>query len=149
MPWYWQWGVGCSQQSGSSESGTSSNTSNVQSETGSQTQNADLPVTSGQGESGTASDSKNVTATLYIGENGQFKEYPYTFSEKPTPDQLIQAIADTTGWNLTLADVTTSGKGGMTVSFSKECALFTGPPQQQKEEFHMYDAEQLDRTIFR
>ncbi len=41
----------CSQQSGSSESGTSSNTSNVQSETGSQTQNADLPVTSGQGES--------------------------------------------------------------------------------------------------
>ena len=35
-----------------------------------------------------------VTATLYIGENGQFKEYPYTFSEKPTPDQLIQAIAD-------------------------------------------------------
>lgn len=140
-------GVGCSQQSGSSESGTSSNTSNVQSETGSQTQNADLPVASGQGESGTASDSKNVTATLYIGENGQFKEYPYTFSEKPTPNQLIQAIADTTGWNLTLADVTTSGKGGMTVSFSKECALFTGPPQQQKEEFHMYDAEQLDRTI--
>ena len=54
---------------------------------------------------------RNVTATLYIGENGQFKEYPYTFSEKPTPDQLIQAIADTTGWNLTLADVTTSGKG--------------------------------------
>ncbi len=64
VPWYWQWGVGCSQQSGSSESGTSSNTSNVQSETGSQTQNADLPVTSGQGESGTASDSKNVTATF-------------------------------------------------------------------------------------
>ncbi len=46
-----------------------------------------------------------------------------------------------------MADVTTSGKGGMTISFSKESALFTGPPQQQKEEFHMYDAEQLDRTI--
>ena len=127
-------GVGCSQQSSSSESGTSSNTSNVQSESGSQTQNSDVPVSSVQGGAGTASDSKNVTATLYIGENGQFKEYPYTFSEKPTPDQLIQAIADTTGWNLTLADITTSGKGGMTISFSKE-------------EFHMYDAEQLDRTI--
>lgn len=140
-------GVGCSQQSSSSESGTSSNTSNVQSESGNQTQNTGVPASSGQAESSTASDSKNVTATLYIGENGKFKEYPYTFSEKPTPDQLIQAIADTTGWNLTLADVTTSGKGGMTISFSKECALFTGPPQQQKEEFHMYDAEQLDRTI--
>ena len=80
-------GVGCSQQSSSSESGTSSNTSNVQSESGSQTQNSDVPVSSVQGGAGTASDSKNVTATLYIGENGQFKEYPYTFSEKPTPDQ--------------------------------------------------------------
>ena len=118
-------GVGCSQQSGSSESGTSSNISNIQSETGSQTQNADIPVTSGQGESSIASESKSVTANLYIGANGQFKEYPYTFSEKPTPDQLIQAIADTTGWNLTLADVTTSGKGGMTISFSKESACRT------------------------
>ena len=140
-------GVGCSQQSSSSESGTSSNTSNVQIETGGGTQNTDVSVSSGQTVSNTASDSKNITATLYIGENGQFKEYPYTFSENPTPDQLIQAIADTTGWNLTLADITTSGKGGMTVSFAKDCALFTGLPQQQKEEFHMYDAEQLDRTI--
>ncbi len=138
-------GVGCSQQSSSSQSDT--NTSNVQSETGSHTQNTDVPVSSGQTESTTASDSKNVTATLYIGANGQFKEYPYTFSEDPTPALLIQAIADTTGWNLTLADITTSGKGGITVSFAKECALFTGPPEQQKDEFHMYDAEQLDRTI--
>ncbi len=72
-------GVGCSQQSSSSESGTSSNTSNVQSETGSQTQNADIPVTSGQGESSIASESKSVTANLYIGANGQFKEYPTHF----------------------------------------------------------------------
>lgn len=140
-------GVGCSQQSGSSESGTSSNTSNVQSKTSSHTQNVDVPVSSGQTESNTASDSNNVTATLFIGGNGQFREYPYTFSQSPTPDRLIQAIADTTGWNLTLEDITISGKGGMIVSFAKECTLFTGPPQQQKEEFHMYDAEQLDRTI--
>lgn len=140
-------GVGCSQQSSSSESGINSNISTVQSETGSHTQNTDIPASSNQSESNTASDSKNVTATLYIGENGQFKEYPYVFSEKPTPDQLIQAIADTTGWNLTLADITTSGKGGVAISFTKECVLFTGLPQQQKEEFHMYDAEQLDRTI--
>ena len=97
---------------------------------------------SSSSKSGTSSNTSNVQS-----ESGKFKEYPYTFSEKPTPDQLIQAIADTTGWNLTLSDITTSGKGGMTVSFSKECALFTGPPQQQKEEFHMYDVEQLDRTI--
>ena len=54
-------GVGCSQQSSSSESGTSSNTSNVQSESGSQTQNSDVPVSSVQGGAGTASDNPAYT----------------------------------------------------------------------------------------
>ncbi len=72
---------------------------------------------------------------MYIGENGQFKEYPYTFSEKPTPDQLIQAIADTTGWNLTLADVTTSGKGGMTYHSQKNVHCLQGHLNSKKKKF--------------
>ena len=35
----------------------------------------------------------------------------------------------------------------MTVCFSKESALFIGPPDPQKEDFFMFDAESLDRTI--
>ena len=40
-----------------------------------------------------------------------------------------------------------SGKGGMSVCLSSESALFTGPPDPQREQFFVYDAEQLAETI--
>lgn len=88
------------------------------------------------------------TATLYIGTKANgFTEYPMTYEGKLTPELLIQGIADLTGWNLTLAEPVISGKGGMSVCLSNESALFTGPPDPQKEEFHMYDVGQLAETI--
>lgn len=88
------------------------------------------------------------TATLYIGTKaGGFTEYPITYEGELTPELLIQGIADLTGWNLTLAEPVISGKGGMSVCLSNESALFVGPPDPQKEEFHMYDGEQLAETI--
>ena len=88
------------------------------------------------------------TVTLYIGTKaGGFAEYPITCEGELTPELLIQGIADLTGWDLTLAEPVISGKGGMSVCLSSESALFTGPPDPQKDEFHMYDAEQLAETI--
>lgn len=133
-------GVGCSEQSSSESSQASSQVTASTHSTDTASHNAIVPASS-------APNGKEVTATLYIGYEGKFKEYPHQFKGSPTPDQLIKAIADETGWNLTLADITTSGKGGITVSFSKESALFTGPPNPQKDEFHTYDVTQLDRTI--
>ena len=88
-----------------------------------------------------------AAATLYIGYDGSFQEYPFETTEAITPEALVKGIADLTGWDLTLADAITSGKGGMTVCFSSQCSLFTGPPAQQKEEFHMFDTYQLAATI--
>ncbi|NBI69346.1 hypothetical protein D1646_21795 [Pseudoflavonifractor sp. 60] len=88
------------------------------------------------------------TATLYIGTKaGGFAEYPMTYEGELTAEKLIQGIADLTGWDLTLAEPVVSGKGGMSVCLSGESSLFTGPPDLQKEEFHMYDAGQLAETI--
>lgn len=88
------------------------------------------------------------TATLYIGTKANgFTEYPMTYEGELTPELLIQGIADLTGWDLTLAEPVVSGKGGMSVCLSSESALFTGPPDPQKEEFHMYDVGQLAETI--
>lgn len=88
------------------------------------------------------------TATLYIGTRaGGFAEYPMAYEGELTPEKLIQGIADLTGWNLDLAEPVISGKGGMSVCLSGESALFSGPPDPQKDEFHMYDAEQLAETI--
>lgn len=88
------------------------------------------------------------TATLYIGTKaGGFAEYPMSYEGELTPELLIQGIADRTGWDLTLAEPVVSGKGGMSVCLSGESALFAGPPEPQKDEFHMYSAEQLAETI--
>ena len=88
------------------------------------------------------------TATLYVGTKASgFAEYPLTYEGELTPEILIQGIADLTGWDLTLAEEVTSGKGGMGVCFANTSSLFVGPPDPQKDEFHMYDAGQLAETI--
>ncbi len=87
-------------------------------------------------------------AMVYIGTKaGGFTDYPMIYDGELTAEKLIQGIADLTGWDLTLAEPVISGKGGMSVWLSDESALFTGPPDPQREEFHMYDAEQLAETI--
>lgn len=102
-----------------------------------------------QGGDGTSSAQPGETqaATLYIGMDGQFQEYPLETGEEITPRLLVEEIAKLTGWNLDLADEIASGKGGMTVLFGETSALFAGPPDPQKEEFHVFDSFQLDRTI--
>ena len=88
------------------------------------------------------------TATLYIGTQANgFTEYPMTYTGELTPEALIQGISDLTGWDLTLEGEVISGKGGMSVCLSDQSTLFVGPPDPQKEEFHMYDVGQLSQTI--
>lgn len=91
--------------------------------------------------------------TLYIGAGDQFQQYEETY-QGPLNDLgmvpaegVVAEMAQLTGWNLDLAGEITTGKGGITVPFGENCALFTGPPEEQKDEFHMYDSYQLDQTI--
>ncbi len=87
-------------------------------------------------------------AVLYIGtENTEYKEYEFYVKGEITPEKLIGEIENLTGWNLELSDEVTSGKGGMSVCFTKNCSLFSGPPNPQKDEFHVYDRYQLARII--
>ena len=92
-------------------------------------------------------------AVLYIGVGNQFAEYPVEYTGELDengqipPEEVLAAMASLTGWNLDLAEPIFSGKGGITVSFADTSALFAGPPEEQREEFHVYDALQLDQTI--
>ena len=105
--------------------------------------------------SSSAAEEPDAMPTLYIGSvnsdgSESFTAYPFVGSGELTPESLIAAMANLTGWDLTLStdDPVTSGPGGMTVSFAPESAIFTGPPEEQKDEFHMYSTEQLCYTIF-
>ena len=104
----------------------------------------------------TSSDSHEANPrglTLRVGKDGKFTDYPWEYTGKLNdagvvpPAEAIAALGELTGWDLSLADEVTDGKGGMTVTFAKSCAIFTGPPEQQKEEFHMYSADQLAATV--
>lgn len=87
------------------------------------------------------------TATLYVGMDGNFSEYPVSYTGELTPVFLISQLSELTGWNLDLADEVTSGKGGMTVSFAETSSIVTGPPEPQNPDFFVYDSSQLITTI--
>ena len=100
-------------------------------------------------------DKENETAVgeeeqtfVYIGtKSAGFEKYPVDVKSNIDGNELIAAMAELTGWNLTLADDVCSGKGGVSVTFSSECALVTGPPTEQKEKFFVYDSYQLAQTV--
>lgn len=100
------------------------------------------------GPAPSAAEADDFSVTLYIGTKaGGFQEYPYTLEREVTPEGLIQGIADLTGWDLTLEEDVTTGKGGMSVCLASTSSLFTGPPENQKDEFHMYGADQMAETL--
>lgn len=73
---------------------------------------------------------------LYISTgDGKFQSYDYSASEEATPDSLVKAMETLTGWEISLADEITTGKGGMTVCITGQSAVFMGPPANQKEDF--------------
>ena len=91
--------------------------------------------------------------TLYIGRDGVFQEYPMTYDGELNelgqvpPEAMIAAMAELTGWNLDLAGEITRGKGSMTVAFAGTCSIFTGLPEEQKEEFRVNDTAELAASI--
>ena len=86
---------------------------------------------------------KRGEAALYIGMAGQYGAYPFYYEGELMPDQLIAAIGDLTGWDLRLDGPVLRDSSGITVTFAADCALFTGPPESQKEDFFVRDAREL------
>ena len=118
-----------------------------------QSQGAQADISEIQPEEKSSQGEGAQMVTLYIGMDDQFQQYqePYegTLNEQGMvpAEGVVAEMAQLTGWNLDLADEITSGPGGMTVSFADTCSIFTGPPDPQKEEFHVYDAGELAATI--
>lgn len=119
-----------------------------------QTQNGETKTEGGsqdQLDAGQTSQAQMVT--LYIGMDDHFQQYQEEYDGMLNEQGMVPAegvvaeMAELTGWNLDLAGEITTGKGGITVTFGETCALFSGPPQEQKDEFHVYDSYQLDETI--
>ena len=88
------------------------------------------------------------SAILYIGtRETEFTGYTIPLEGALTPEALIAGIQELTGWKLTLAEPVTMGKGGMSVCFAEDSALFAGPPDPQNAGFEVLDAHQLAQTL--
>lgn len=85
--------------------------------------------------------------TLSISEKGKFQIYKATLPTDASAEEIIAAIADKTGWDLSLSGNVIKGKDSMTICFAKGGALFAGLPNPQKKEFFVYDAEELSFNI--
>lgn len=142
--------VGCAtpseQQTTESSTSSISNTQTNNTQSG-DTQSSNTQNSDSQSSQETSSQTETQEAILYIGRDNDFKEYALKYEGELKPETLIQGISNLTRWDLSLSDEVTTGKGGMTVSFAKTSALFVGPPENQKDEFFMYDAETLIPTI--
>lgn len=157
----------CSAQTGVTSApdaqSSSSGSQNSQSEQSSQSSSAGSQSQSGQDAQAKTDGTQEQTddtqtdaaraVTLYIGSGDQFQQYQETYrgalndQGMVPPEGVVAQMAELTGWNLDLAGEITTGKGGLTVTFAETCALFSGPPEVQKDEFHVYDSYQLDQTI--
>ena len=83
---------------------------------------------------------------IYYGTEGQFQVYKGSALSQPTPDDLVAALAQLTGWDLTLAQPVEVVADGYSLVFTDSCSLVAGPPDPQKEGFHVYDQAQLVQT---
>ena len=101
---------------------------------------------SSAGSSVSSSQQETQSVDLYIGMDGDFYVYPQEITGEVTPESIIQSMAELTGWNLDVVSAV-EGNGKIVVSFAETSALYVGPPQEQKEEFQVLDAGQLDQTI--
>lgn len=91
--------------------------------------------------------SDGQTAKLYIGMNEPYHVVTMEYEGDLTAEMLIEGIAEETGWNLDLYSPVTSGKGGMTVEFTSDASIFTGAPEQQKDEYFVYDQLSLVESV--
>lgn len=107
-----------------------------------------LPIQEPEHQKESSTESEVVSASIYIGSNGSFRAYPYAGGDIVTPESLIAAMADLTGWNLDLAEsITGENENSLTVCFARSCSLFTGTASAEKEAFPIYSKDQLYRQI--
>ena len=93
-------------------------------------------------------DPEGETVQLKIGRSGHLQTVEATVDEV-TPDNVIAALAAETGWNLDLANPVSVDEDGIaTVAFAADSGVYGEPPEEQKDDYHVYDVEDWIYTVF-
>lgn len=93
-------------------------------------------------------DPEGETVQLVIGKPDNLQTVEASVDEV-TPDAVIAALAEETGWNLDLAaPVRLDEDGVATVAFAADSGVYGQPPEEQKDAYHVYDVEDWIYTVF-
>ncbi|MCI9161147.1 MAG: hypothetical protein HFG23_08990 [Anaerotruncus sp.] len=72
---------------------------------------------------------------------------PFPCEQGTGPEEVVEQLSQLTGWDLTLSRPPVLKGDGLSVSFAPESSLFAGPPNPQKDQFHVFDAQDLVYSI--
>ena len=93
-------------------------------------------------------DPEGETVQLKIGRSGHLQTVEARVDDV-TPDNVIAALAQETGWNLDLAKPVSVDENGIaTVAFAADSGVYGEPPEEQKDAYHVYDVEDWIYTVF-
>jgi hypothetical protein len=85
--------------------------------------------------------------TLYIGNKDNFGKYNWPYTGELTPQVLIEGIAGTTGWNLSLDKKVTRKEDGYIICFGKKSVFYTGQKLDSDDEFYVPGEENFYITV--
>jgi len=87
------------------------------------------------------------TAVIYIGKEGDYGKYNLLYEGTLTPKKILNGIAATTGWNLTLEKKITKKEDGYILCFSKKSVFYTGQKLDKEDEFYVPTQEDFYVTV--
>lgn len=108
----------------------------------------------------TTTEAPKPILVLTIGTKDNLKNYDYFYeaanpnsdaltwdASNPDADTLIAILAETTGWNLNLAEPVYVSPGSFTIYFAEDSSIYTGAVDSTKADFAITDRQELVNTI--
>jgi len=89
---------------------------------------------------------KEMILVLSFAQEAGLKEYPIEYEDIEgdgyTVEEIAMGLSELTGLRFDISAMR-NGPAGVTVDWSNDSALLTGPPEEQNEDFHFYDYDSL------
>jgi hypothetical protein len=94
----------------------------------------------------TDENNKEMILVLSFAQEAGLKEYPVEYEDMEgdgyTVEEIAMGLSELTGLRFDISAMR-NGPAGVTVDWSDDSALLTGPPEEQNEDFHFYDYDSL------
>ncbi|MDR3312842.1 MAG: hypothetical protein LBS96_00105 [Oscillospiraceae bacterium] len=92
---------------------------------------------------------QHYAGKLVIGTPGALQNVDFELNVAPSKVDakvLLETLANETGWNLDTAEITWADAITVQIAFAAEASIFAGPPDPQKDAYHVFDSSEMVLT---